>query len=82
MMLVEVKSDVPIHWMEPIDIDFDFKGAWPKLGGYLKGGFNSVFADGAVHFVSDAVDPELIKTLVTKAGKEVFTPEETDALNR
>ena len=81
MMLVEVKSDIPIQWTEPIDTDFDFKGDTPKLGGYLEGGFNSVFADGAVHFISDAVDPELIKKLVTKAGKEVFTLEESNALD-
>ena len=48
----------------------------PKLGGYLEGGYNTLFANGSVRFISDAVDPEVIKKLVTKAGKEIINVRE------
>ena len=70
IMLVEAKRDIP--WTKPEDIPYDSMGEMPRLGGYQKDGFNTAFADGSVHFVSEAVEPEVLQKLITIAGKEVI----------
>jgi prepilin-type processing-associated H-X9-DG protein len=69
-----------IHWMEPRDLDFkemSFKiNDRHRLGlrSNHPGGAVVLFADGSTQFVSDAIDPESLKALITIAGGEPFVP--------
>jgi hypothetical protein len=72
MMLVEANPDRAVEWTRPADLEVDFERPMAGLGDLRPGGFQSVFADGAVHFISQSIDPEVLKALFTRAGKEVL----------
>ena len=50
---------------KPEDIDSDFKNR-PELGGFTDGGFNAVMCDGAVRFIADSIDLNVLKILLQK----------------
>ena len=52
LMVVESKNAVP--WTKPDDLSFDPKGPRPAVGSKHPGGFNALFADGAVRFINDS----------------------------
>jgi hypothetical protein len=54
----------------PVDIPYDPEGDLPRLGGFHEGGFHAALCDGSVRFISEAVDKELLKALITKDGGE------------
>ncbi len=64
ILAVEAKRDVP--WTKPEDIPFDVKGPLPELQGFVENGFNAAFADGSVRFISKAVNPTVLKALITR----------------
>ncbi len=74
--LVEARRDIP--WTKPDDIPFVGIGQGadnaplPPLGGFSAGGFNAAFADGAVRFISEKVDPNVLKALLSRDGGEVI----------
>jgi len=68
IMFVEAQRDIP--WTKPEDIPLD-QATPPQLGGFANNGFNAAFADGSVRFMSNQVDPAMLKALITKAGGEV-----------
>jgi prepilin-type processing-associated H-X9-DG protein len=70
ILAVEQKREVP--WTKPEDIPFDIKGPSPELQGFVENGFNAAFADGSVRFISKAVNPTVLKALITRAGGEVL----------
>ncbi|HEY2157354.1 MAG TPA: DUF1559 domain-containing protein [Isosphaeraceae bacterium] len=78
--LVEARRDIP--WTKPEDIpvstQLDGPGV-PPLGGFSEGGFNAAFADGSVRFLSDKIDPTVLKVLFSRDGGEVIS---ADAMNR
>jgi prepilin-type processing-associated H-X9-DG protein len=74
---VEASRDIP--WTKPEDIPFDPPGniadpavIVPQLGGFSPGGFNVLFADGSVRFISNMIDPIVLKSLFTRDGGEVI----------
>jgi type II secretory pathway pseudopilin PulG len=71
MMLVEVDADRAVPWTKPVD--HELKALNPKagLGGLRPGGFNVGMGDGSVRFLSNTIDPKMLKALVTKSGSEV-----------
>jgi prepilin-type processing-associated H-X9-DG protein len=69
ILAVEVKRDIP--WTKPEDISFDANAGVPELGGFSPNGFNALFADGSVRFISKSVDPVVLKALITQDGGEV-----------
>jgi beta-lactamase regulating signal transducer with metallopeptidase domain len=58
----EAKRDIP--WTKPEDILFDPAKDPPKLGGYTKEGFHAAFCDGSVRFISNSIDPKILKLLI------------------
>jgi prepilin-type processing-associated H-X9-DG protein len=70
--IMAVEARRPIPWTKPEDIPFDVKAALPEFGGYSPGGFNVLFTDGSVRFVSVSVNPEVLRALFTIAGGEVI----------
>ena len=60
--IVEAKRDIP--WTKPEDIAFDGKKL-PKFGGYHPGGYQVGICDGSVKFISDLLDDNTLKTLLS-----------------
>jgi hypothetical protein len=71
IMITESKEAVP--WTKPSDLAFDPQAA-PSLygaGSAHPGGFDCCFADGAVRFIKNSINPLVFKALITRAGGEV-----------
>jgi hypothetical protein len=75
LMVVESHQS-GIHWMEPRDMKADdaAMGINSRVTGGIEsahpGGANVAFASGAVGFISDSVDPEVLKAMTTINGGE------------
>jgi hypothetical protein len=71
MMLVEVDADRAVPWTKPVD--HEIKAANPRagLGGLRPGGFNVGMGDGRVMFLMNSINPETLKGLATKSGREI-----------
>jgi RNA polymerase sigma factor (sigma-70 family) len=74
LMVVEAGSPVP--WTKPEDVAFDSAKPLPKLGRTFHRGFNAGFADGSVRFLSKALDPQILRSVITSSGGEIVTPEQ------
>ncbi|QDV33194.1 M56 family metallopeptidase [Tautonia plasticadhaerens] len=75
-MIVESKRAVP--WTRPEDIPFEIdlsdpNAPAPELGGFWPNGFQVVFGDGSVRFISRTIDPTVLKALCTRDGGELFS---------
>ncbi|MFN0022231.1 MAG: DUF1559 domain-containing protein [Pirellulaceae bacterium] len=72
LMVMEVDVSQAVHWMAPTDsINFDLLK--PKSGAKLqhRNGYQAVFVDGSVHFLSIDLQPETLRALITIDGKDV-----------
>jgi hypothetical protein len=70
ILAVEATREIP--WTKPEDIPFDPAGPLPEIGGLTPDGFNALFGDGSVRFISKAVNPTVLKALITRSGGEVI----------
>jgi beta-lactamase regulating signal transducer with metallopeptidase domain len=70
ILAVEAKREIP--WTKPEDIPFDPQGPLPEVGGLSLDGVNTLLGDGSVRFISKAVNPNVLKALITRAGGEVI----------
>jgi prepilin-type processing-associated H-X9-DG protein len=71
ILVVEVKGST-VNWLEPTDLTLDEFIArlnTPPPGGH-PGGINVLFADGSVRFISQSIQPEVLKSLMTRSGGE------------
>lgn len=72
ILLVEAKNLV--IWTKPDDVPFDPKAGFAEpekvFGGLSPNGFNSLFADGSVRFISNSIDKKILKALFTRNGGE------------
>jgi len=72
ILLVEAKNMV--IWTKPDDVPFDPKAGFAEpekvFGGLSPNGFNSLFADGSVRFISNKIDQKILKALFTRNGGE------------
>lgn len=75
ILIVEV-ADSGTWWAEPEDLHFDQMGfkinnsKRQGISSYHAGGANVAFCDGAVQFLPDATNPELVKAMLTIDGGE------------
>jgi hypothetical protein len=75
IMFAEIRNS-GIHWAEPRDLDYasmSFRINDPNgkaISSDHPGGALAVFADGSVHFLTDDVDPNIVKALTTINGGE------------
>jgi prepilin-type processing-associated H-X9-DG protein len=67
IMVAEV-SGMHIHWAEPRDVTVDEFMELVAKGhaSFHSGGFQAVFADGSVHFISNAVNPKTLRALLLR----------------
>jgi prepilin-type processing-associated H-X9-DG protein len=72
----ESRQSVP--WTKPEDVRFDMAISLTGLGshhGYHNNGFNVLFADGVVRFVSSPIAPSTLRAIITRNGNETnFSP--------
>jgi RNA polymerase sigma factor (sigma-70 family) len=76
ILMIEAANAVP--WTKPADLTFDPKAPLPKLGGVVKQGFSTAYADGSAHFLKHSIKEETLKKLITSNGGEVVGPDEID----
>lgn len=67
IMLVEVNSDRAVIWTKPEDLPFDPENPLDGLGNAHPGGFNVLFCDGSVRFISETIDREVFRRMATIA---------------
>lgn len=81
-LLIVEAAQMGIRWAEPKDIDVPFasekvrgqrKGGGPLnplLSSEHAGGAHALLADGSVRFISENIDPEILRGMTTRAGGE------------
>jgi prepilin-type processing-associated H-X9-DG protein len=69
-MVVEAAEGVP--WTKPDDFEYDPKKPLPKFGTFTSGGFNALFGDGSVRFISNSIPEKTLRALITANGGEVI----------
>ena len=62
-MVFEAQRRIP--WTKPEDVPFDSEDV-PELGGWQSEGYNVGMSDGAVFFLSKAIDKDVLKNLMTR----------------
>ncbi len=73
LLAVEADPERAVIWTRPDDLKYEAQRPLAGLGHLRTGGFMALFADGHVSFISNAVDPGLMNSLVTFAGREPVT---------
>jgi hypothetical protein len=68
--VVESDPAQAVEWSKPDDLEFNPDDPKAGLGNVRPGGWNAAFSDGSVQFIAEAIDPQLLKALVTRAGGE------------
>jgi hypothetical protein len=76
-LIVAEASKAGIPWMKPEDIDITLHPTAGDPGGFSSdhaGGFQGVFADGSVRFLSQNISQQVLNALFTRDGKEAVGP--------
>lgn len=68
--IVEADADKAVEWTKPDDLHFDANNPTAGLGHFRPGGWLAAFLDGHIEFISNTIDPSLVKAMMTKAGGE------------
>ena len=70
-MFVEADPDSAVEWTRPKDWEMDPDNPMQGLGSLRPGGFNIAFCDGSVQFISNMMDPNNWRNIVTMADGNV-----------
>jgi hypothetical protein len=71
LFVVEAKNAVP--WTKPEDLPYDPKGALPRWGSnHAPAGFNVLFGDGAVKYLTSRTAERTLRALITRNGHEMI----------
>ncbi|MGY8770858.1 MAG: DUF1559 domain-containing protein [Pirellulales bacterium] len=58
IMLLEVNDEPSVIWTKPDDLNIDFSNPLQQLGKAHPGGFNALYCDGSVRFITDLISKE------------------------
>ena len=72
VMFVEADENQSVIWTQPEDLEFDADRPLKGLGTLRPGGFNSAFCDGSVRFISNSIDLDVWRAIVTRNGEEII----------
>lgn len=72
IFLLEVNDEAAVPWSKPADLEIDMDDPLAKLGAAQENGFHVGLGDGAVVFLTNQINPDLFKALLTRNGKEVI----------
>lgn len=70
LMVLEVDSSRAIEWTKPEDWEYNADQPLAGLGHAHPGGFEVLFADGSVRFLSATIDSKVFRMMLTIAGNE------------
>jgi hypothetical protein len=70
VLLVEADASVAAQWMQPTDLAFDPANPKRGLGNLVPGGFCAVFVNGAVRFISNKVDDQVVAAMMRRDERE------------
>lgn len=70
IMIAEASDDVAIEWTKPEVIDAENFKHWQMFGN-SPGGTNFGIVDGSVRFISNTIDPKILKIMFTRNDGEV-----------
>ena len=73
IMAVEVDDLHAVIWTKPEGLPFNEENPAAGLGGQFEGGFNSVFCDGAVHFLELPHDPDRLRYLLMRDDRQTIS---------
>ena len=71
MMFVEAGPNQLRNWTEPSDLEFRQQQPLQGLTGLRPGGFLATICDGSVRFISNSIDPQSIRAMVSVDGREI-----------
>ena len=71
IMVVEADASEAVPWTSPDPMELDLQDPISQMGHIHPGGFHVLLTDGAVRFISHAIDPDVLKALFTKSGGEI-----------
>ena len=69
--LLVVESGEAVPWTKPEGLEFADDKPLPKMNPFRSGGFNALFGDGSVQFLSNTTDEKVLRALITRDGGEV-----------
>jgi len=72
IMLVEASEQDAVIWTKPDDLPVDLSDPLRVIGDTHLGGSHVLMADGAVVFITSAIDQELLSALLTRNGRETI----------
>ena len=72
ILALEAPEAKAVQWTKPDDISINADSPLNSLLDNTRQGFNVVLADGAVRFLSNQIDPEILKALLTRNGAEII----------
>jgi hypothetical protein len=67
LMIVEANDESAVEWTRPVDFEPDATQPTKGLVGLRPGGFQALFGDGSVRFISETIDNVTLMRLFTKA---------------
>lgn len=74
LLMVEGNADSQVPWTAPQPIEIPEDDPLQPFRGARTGGFNASLADGFVRFISDSIDLQVFRALLTRAGGEPSVP--------
>jgi len=76
-LCVEVNDDAAVIWTKPSDLEVDLMNVLKGLGNAQPNGFNCLFTDGSVRFISKNVDANTLGNIFQRNdGKVIQMPED------
>ncbi|MEM9826903.1 MAG: DUF1559 domain-containing protein [Planctomycetota bacterium] len=73
VLVVETSRENAVPWTKPADWKVDLQNPLVGTGDTHPGGFHVMLADGAIKFITNGIDPDLFRALVTPNGREVIS---------
>lgn len=70
ILILETNPEQAVLWTKPEDLAIDLDEPLNGLGQVWQGGFHVGMGDGAVKFISEQIDHDLFRKLLTRAGNE------------
>ena len=71
-VVVEASDAKSVIWTKPDDLVPDSKDPAKGIRGLRRNGFSLLLSDGSVRFLSDRIDPRVLKAVFTRNGGEAF----------